>query len=267
LLLILSSTPLELAGDILSVDKRKLSEGKLQYHLKVKPGDVAKYVLLPGDPGRVLKIAEFLDEAKEVAKNREFITYSGKYRGIPVSATSTGIGCPSAAIAVEELANVGAKVFIRVGTSAGIQPDVKPGDLVLPRGAMRNEGTSYYYVPDGFPAVPSYRVLRSLVMASEKLGYKHHIGIISTDDSFYAESPEFLSELRDYGITSLDMESSAIFIISHLRGLEAGTVLGVVANLSTREGVFEEEDPRRSLAVERAIKTALEAVRILEEGE
>jgi len=248
-----------------SVDKREISRGKLQYHLKVKPGDVAKYVLLPGDPGRVLKIVEFMDSAKEIAKNREFLTYTGEYKGIPVSVTSTGIGCPSAAIAVEELANVGAKVFIRVGTSAGIQPEVKPGDLVIPNGAMRNEGTSYYYVPDGFPAVPSYKVLRALILASEKLGYKHHVGIISTDDSFYAESPEFLSELRDFGITSLDMESSAIFIVSHIRGLEAGTVLGVVANLSTREGVFKEDDPRRSLAIERAIKAALETVRILEE--
>ncbi len=249
----------------MSVDKREVSKGKLQYHLKVKPGDVAKYVLLPGDPGRVIKIAEFLDNAREVARNREFLTYTGEYKGVLVSATSTGIGCPSAAIAVEELANVGAKVFIRVGTSAGIQPEVKPGDLVVPKGAMRNEGTSYYYVPDGFPAVPSFRVLKALVQACEKLGYKHHIGIISTDDSFYAESPEFLSELRDFGITSLDMESSAIFIVSHLRGLEAGTILGVVANLSTREGVFEEEDPRRNLAVKRAIKTALETILILEE--
>jgi len=250
----------------LSVDKRELSKGRPQYHLKVKPGDVAKYVLLPGDPGRVIKIAEFMDSAREVARNREFLTYTGEYKGIPVSVTSTGIGCPSAAIAVEELANVGAEVFIRVGTSAGIQPEVKPGNIVIPNGAMRNEGTSYYYVPDGFPAVPSYRVLRALILASQKLGYEYHVGIISTDDSFYAESPEFLSELRDYGITSLDMESSAIFIVSHLRGLEAGTVLGVVANLSTREGVFKEDDPRRKLAVERAIKTALEAVRILEEG-
>ncbi|RLG41246.1 MAG: hypothetical protein DRO05_04500 [Thermoproteota archaeon] len=250
----------------MSVDKRELSKGRPQYHLKVKPGDVAKYVLLPGDPGRVIKIAEFMDSAREVARNREFLTYTGEYKGIPVSVTSTGIGCPSAAIAVEELANVGAEVFIRVGTSAGIQPEVKPGNIVIPNGAMRNEGTSYYYVPDGFPAVPSYRVLRALILASQKLGYEYHVGIISTDDSFYAESPEFLSELRDYGITSLDMESSAIFIVSHLRGLEAGTVLGVVANLSTREGVFKEDDPRRKLAVERAIKTALEAVRILEEG-
>ncbi|HDD69328.1 MAG TPA: nucleoside phosphorylase [Candidatus Korarchaeota archaeon] len=250
----------------MSVDKRELSKGRPQYHLKVKPGDVAKYVLLPGDPGRVIKIAEFMDSAREVARNREFLTYTGEYKGIPVSVTSTGIGCPSAAIAVEEQANVGAEVFIRVGTSAGIQPEVKPGNIVIPNGAMRNEGTSYYYVPDGFPAVPSYRVLRALILASQKLGYEYHVGIISTDDSFYAESPEFLSELRDYGITSLDMESSAIFIVSHLRGLEAGTVLGVVANLSTREGVFKEDDPRRKLAVERAIKTALEAVRILEEG-
>ncbi len=258
--------PSNTLGDRLSVDKRELSKGKLQYHLKVKPGDVAKYVMLPGDPGRVLKIAKFMDNAKEIARNREFLTYTGEYKGIRVSATSTGIGCPSAAIAVEELANVGAKVFIRVGTSAGIQPEVEPGDLVVPKGAMRNEGTSYYYVPDGFPAVPSFRVLKALVQACEKLGYKYHIGIISTDDSFYAESPEFLSELRDFGITSLDMESSAIFIVSHLRGLEAGTLLGVVANLSTREGVFKEEDPRRELTVERAIRAALEAVVILEEG-
>ena len=251
----------------MAIDKKKVSEGQLQYHLKVRPGDVAKYVLLPGDPGRVLRIAEHMDEAREVAHNREFLTYTGTYKGVRVSATSTGIGCPSATIALEELANVGAKVFIRVGTSAALQPYVKIADLVIPSGALRNEGTSYFYAPEGFPAVPSLRVLLALKKAAESLGYRHHVGIISSDDAFYAETPEFIEGLRDLGVISLDMESSAIFIVSHLRRLDAGTVNGVVANLSTGEGgLVDQDDPRRKEAIDRAIKTALEAVVLLEEG-
>ncbi|MDK2464224.1 MAG: nucleoside phosphorylase [Candidatus Korarchaeota archaeon] len=249
----------------MAVDKREVSKGRLQYHLKVRPGDVARYVLLPGDPGRVRRIAEHMDEAEEVAQNREFLTVTGTYKGVRVSATSTGIGCPSASIAVEELANVGAEVFIRVGTSAALQPHVRIADLIIPNGAVRNEGTSYFYVPEGFPAVPSLGVLLALRRAAESLGYRHHVGIISSDDAFYAETPEYLEGLRELGVISLDMESSAIFIVSHLRGLEAGTVNGVVANLSTGEGgLVDQDDPRRAEAIDRAIKTALEAVVILE---
>ena len=125
----------------------------LQPHIKCKKGDVAKYVFTPGDPRRVRQIAKLWDEAKEVMFNREFLTYTGKYHDIPVSATSTGIGCPSAAIAIEELANIGAEVFIRVGTCGGTHKKVKRGDLIVPLAAMRCEGTSREYLPPEFPAV------------------------------------------------------------------------------------------------------------------
>jgi len=248
------------------VDKRGMSLGARQYHLAVGPGDVSECVLLPGDPGRVLKIAEFLEGARKVAENREFLTYRGTYRGVDVTATSTGIGCPSAAIAIEELANVGARVFIRVGTSGAIDPEVSVGDLVIPVGAIRNEGTSYYYVPEGFPAVPDFGLVRALVEAAEERGYRYHVGVISTDDAFYAETPDYLEDLRKLGVKSLDMESSTLFVVAHLRGLRAATVLGVVANLTTGDGVFAVEDPRRAEAVRRAIEVALEALARVKEG-
>ncbi|RLE91733.1 MAG: hypothetical protein DRJ55_05340, partial [Thermoprotei archaeon] len=159
----------------------------LQYHIRCKPGDVAPYVLLPGDPSRVPLIAKHWDEARLVAKNREYVTYTGTYRGVPVSATSTGIGSPSAAIAVEELVRVGGKVFIRVGTSGPVNPKVKPWKLGIATGAVRDEGTTRQYVPIEYPAVADYRVVAALVEAAEKLGYRYHVGVFHTKDSFYSE--------------------------------------------------------------------------------
>ena len=126
------------------LNKTERTAGRLQYHLRVSPGDVAKYVLLPGDPDRVLRIAKYLDNAIEIGFHREYRTCTGTYKGIPISATSTGIGCPSAAIAVEELANVGATHFIRVGSTGALQPEIQIGDLVITTGSMRNEGTSRF---------------------------------------------------------------------------------------------------------------------------
>src|SRR5947209_19928736 len=132
-------------------DKSTATIGKLQYALQIKPGDVGRYVLLPGDPARVARIGKYLDGAREIAHNREFRTWTGTYHGITVSATSTGVGCPSASIAVEELANVGATHFIRVGSSAALQPHIRIGDIVVNTAAMRNEGTTRFYVRDGYP--------------------------------------------------------------------------------------------------------------------
>lgn len=165
----------------------KYSNDGEQYHIGLKEGDVGKYVLLPGDPKRCKKIAEFFDDAKLVADSREFMTYTGFLNGEKVSVTSTGIGGASAAIALEELVNVGAETFIRVGTCGGIDVDVKGGDIVIATGAIRMEGTSKEYAPIEFPAVANIDVTNALVEASKRLGYNSFAGVVQCKDSFYGQ--------------------------------------------------------------------------------
>jgi len=164
-----------------------MKKGEKEYHIGLGKGDVGRYVILPGDPGRVPRIAKHLDSAEKVAQNREYTTYTGKVDGIKVSVTSTGIGCPSAAIAVEELIRVGADTFIRVGTAGSLQKEVGLGDLVIATGAIREEGTTRQYVPLSFPAVPDLDVTIALREAARKLGYNSHAGICHCKDSFYSE--------------------------------------------------------------------------------
>ncbi|HHV39160.1 MAG TPA: nucleoside phosphorylase [Tepidimicrobium sp.] len=152
----------------------------LQYHLKIREGDVAPYVLLPGDPDRVEKVAGYWDEVKLVAKNREYVTYTGAYKGVPISCTSTGIGCPSTAIALEELARCGVHTFLRIGTCGTFQEHVKSGDMAIFDSAMRYDGTSQLYAPAEFPAVASYDVVDACVKALDKLGYNGHVGTTRT---------------------------------------------------------------------------------------
>jgi len=226
---------------------------------------VAPYVLLPGDPDRVGRIGKHLQEARGVADHREFRTWTGSYHGMPVSATSTGIGCPSAAIAVEELANVGATHFIRVGSTGALQPEMRIGDLVVTVGAMRNEGTSLFYVPDGFPAVADHFLTRHLVDAARDLaasrGFRLWVGLTASDDAFYGESPELIERMSHLGLLSLEMEASAIFTVAHRRGLQAASVCAVSGNLITGEVVYERENDRLARGWDDAIDVALEAVR------
>jgi len=213
-------------------------------------------------------MAENLEDAKEVAHNREYLTYTGFHNGIKISITSTGIGGPSTAIAIEELANVGAEVFIRVGSTGALQEHMEIGDLVIATGAVRNESTSRWYVPEVFPAVPTFSVTRALIEAANelktKLDFKLHIGIISTDDAFYAETPEFIEKHRKLGVLSLDMESSVIFLVSHLRGLMSGTILAVSGNLATGDVIYEEENPKLREGWKKETQIALLAIEKLE---
>ena len=159
-------------------------DSDVQYHINLKPGDVGRYVFLPGDPGRVPLIAAHLDDAEEITFNREYRTFTGTLDGEKVSVTSTGIGCPSAAIAMEELIKVGADTFIRVGTAGSLQPDVKLGDLCISTGSIREEGTSRQYVPLSYPAVADLDVTLALREAAKKLNFPHHCGITHCKDSF-----------------------------------------------------------------------------------
>ena len=249
----------------------KYSEDGSQYHIGLNKGDVGKYVILPGDPKRCKKIAQYFDDPKLVADNREYVTYTGYLNGEKVSVTSTGIGGPSAAIAMEELVNVGAEVFIRVGTCGGMQLDVKGGDLVIATGAIRMEGTSKEYAPIEFPAVANLDVVNALVKASENLGYTHHTGVVQCKDSFYGQhSPEIKPvsyELMNkweawkrLGCLASEMESAALFIVASYLGVKVGSVFLTVANQEREKQNLENPVVHDT---ETAIKTAIEAIKIL----
>lgn len=248
--------------------------GKVQPHIFCRPGDVAKYVLLPGDPKRVERMAGHLDEGRKVAEYRQYVTYTGAHHGIPVSVTSTGIGCPAASIAVEELARVGAGVLIRVGTTGGLQEDVDLGDIVIATAAIRADGATRAYAPPEFPAVADLRVTGALIRAAEELKASFHVGVVWTSDAFYAEDPEAVRTWSRLGAISVEMESSAIFLLSHLRGLRAGAILAVDGNLikGTKKGAFRpgeekgELEPRVQRAIDLETEIALRAIEILEKG-
>lgn len=216
-------------------------EEALQYHLQIRPGDVGRYVIMPGDPKRCEKIAAHLDEAKLIADSREFVTYTGYLDGEKVSVTSTGIGGPSASIAMEELAKCGADTFIRVGTCGGIDLDVKGGDVVIATGAIRMEGTSKEYAPIEFPAVADLDVVNALVGAGRTQGHICHTGVVQCKDAFYGQhEPERLPagyELiqkweawKKLGCKASEMESAALFIVASYLRVRCGSVFLVVGN-------------------------------------
>ena len=247
-----------------TLNKADATLGKMQYHLRLKPGDIGKYVLLPGDPDRVLRISKYLDDVKEVVFHREYRTCTGSYKGIKVSATSTGIGCPSAAIAVEELANVGATHFIRVGSTGALQPHINVGDIIINTASMRNEGTTKFYVDDGFPAVADHFLTHALIQAGTELEKKKplelHIGLNASDDAFYGETPEWIEMLSRHKLLNVEMESAAIFSIAHIRGLKAAMVCGVAGNLVTADVDYEGENTALVNAWEDVISIALEGI-------
>ena len=249
----------------------KYSKYGEQYHIGLNKGDIGEYVILPGDPKRCEKIAAYFDNSKLIADRREFTTYTGILNGVKVSVTSTGIGGPSSAIAMEELVNVGAKTFIRVGTCGGIDTNVKGGDIVIATGAVRMEGTSREYAPIEFPAVANLDVVNSLVQASKNLGYEHHTGIVQCKDSFYGQhnpermpvSYELLNKWEAWkrlGCLASEMESAALFIVGSFLKVRVGSVFLTVAN-QEREKIGLENPVVHD--TDKAIKTAIEALKLL----
>ncbi len=247
------------------------SQNGEQYHIGLKHGEVGKYVILPGDPKRCSKIAKYLDNAELVADNREFTTYTGYLNGEKVSVTSTGIGGASAAIALEELVNVGADTFIRVGTCGGIDLDVKGGDIVIATGAIRMEGTSKEYAPIEFPAVADIDIVNSLTQAAKCAGEIYHRGIVQCKDSFYGQhSPERMPvsyELTNkweawkrLGCLASEMESAALFVVSSFLNVKTGSVFLVVANQEREKAGLENPVVHDT---DKAIKLAIDAIKIL----
>ena len=249
----------------------KYSTDGTQYHIGLREGDIGEYVILPGDPKRCEKIAEYFDNAELVADRREFTTYTGYLNGVKVSVTSTGIGGPSAAIALEELVKVGGKYFIRVGTCGGMDLDVKSGDLVIATGAIRMEGTSKEYAPIEFPAVANYDIVTSLIQASKKLNMPYHVGVVECKDSFYGQhSPDLMPvsyELNNkwnawlkLGCLASEMESAALFTVGSYLKVKVGSIFLTVAN-QEREKLGMENPVVHD--TDSAIKTAIEAIKIL----
>ena len=242
-----------------------MSVGVRQFHIDVAPGEVSTVALLPGDPFRVPLVAEYLEDAREVAHTREHRTMLGTYKGRSVTVTSTGMGCPSTAIAVEELARVGVASFIRVGSTAALQPGIDPGDLIVSEGAFRNDGTTDMYVPKGYPAVPDLELTLALERAAQVHGPKHglavHAGINVSDDAFYAESQAWTEQMSKIGLLNVEMEASALYVVARQRGLRAGMICAVSSNLVAGTSVYDDEAHRR-LAVGwgASIEAALDAI-------
>ncbi len=240
-----------------------------QYHIQVGKGDIGRYVILPGDPKRCEKIAKYFDDAQLVADSREYVTYTGYLDGEKVSVTSTGIGGPSASIAMEELHMAGADTFIRIGTCGGMQLEVMSGDLVIATGAIRMEGTSKEYAPIEFPAVANIEIVNALINTAKENNSRYHAGVVECKDSFYGQhSPERMPvsyELlnkweawKRLGTLASEMESAALFTVASTLGVRAGSVFLVVANQEREKEGLENPVVHDTDA---AIRTAVEALR------
>ncbi len=256
-----------------------------QYHIKLKPGDVAPYVLLPGDPKRVAKVAKYWDESRMLADNREYVTYTGVYKGAPITCTSTGIGCPSTAIALEELARVGATTFIRIGTCGTFQDYVANGDIAVFDSAMRYDGASHLYAPPEYPAAAHYQVVQACITAGERLGMRYHVGTTRSADTFYACHPrpgssfnnfwqsnwrEHFEDLKRLNVVAAEMEASIIFVLARAWGLRAGGIAVVLDNVLKVTGETGEFDPEADIEhgeehINRLAQFGCEVVRVLYE--
>ncbi len=245
---------------------------RIQPHIMCGVGDIEKYVLLPGDPKRVEKIAASFDEADKIAEYRGLVTYSGKVDGIGISACSTGIGCPSAAIVVEELTKIGAETLIRVGTAGSLQRNINMGDIVIATSAVRADGASKAFMPVEYPAVASFDVVSALVHAAKKLKRKAHVGIVWSSDAFYCDEPATVSRLSEANVLSVEMECSTIFTLAGMKRLRSGAILAIDGNIvkGIKKDEFEpgqktgELDERVQRAIQDEIKIAIEAVKLLE---
>ena len=246
-----------------------------QFHIHCAPGDVGRYCILPGDPGRVPAIAALFDDAKQVAYNREFTIWTGYLMGEKVTACSTGIGGPSASIAMEELHACGADTFIRTGTCGGIDLNVQSGDIVVATGAIRYEHTSLEYAPIEYPAVPDLGVTNCLAQATRNLGLPLHTGVVQCKDSFYGQhSPEkspVYYELqakweswKRLGVKASEMESAALFVVAAALGCRCGSCFHVIWNQAREAAGL---DQKMSEDTSHSVKVAVEALKLLIEAD
>ena len=248
-----------------------MQQHDVQFHIRCKEGDVGGYCILPGDPGRCEAIAAQFDDARLVSQNREYTVYTGMLLGEKVSVCSTGIGGPSAAIAMEELIHIGAHTFVRVGTCGGMSAKVRAGDVVIATGAIRMEGTSREYAPIEFPAVPDFSVLCALVQAAEELQYPYHAGVVQCKDSFYGQhSPETMpvaaviqykwEAWKRLGALASEMESAALFTVAAARDVRCGAVFSALWNQEREKAGLDQDEV---FDTARAITVGVEALKRL----
>ncbi|HEY9088491.1 MAG TPA: nucleoside phosphorylase [Anaerolineaceae bacterium] len=254
----------------------RFSPDEVQHHINLKKGDVGRYVLLPGDPGRCQLIAQYFDNPQFITQKREYVTYTGTLLGEKVSVTSTGIGCPSTAIAVEELIAIGADTFIRVGTSGGMQPQINTGDVGIITGAIRDEGTTSHYLPIEFPAVANVDVVMALREGAKRAGVPAHEGVSQSKDSFYGEvepgrmpvSDQLFQRWKAWvegGAVCSEMEAAAIFIISSIHRKRASGVMLMVGDDMNPETNPPEVAAAAAalLDIHRPVRVAIEALKVL----
>ena len=243
----------------------------LVHHLKLKKGDVGRYIIMPGDPKRCVKIAKRFDNAKLIADYREYATYTGYINGVKVSAVSHGIGGPSTAIALEELIKVGADTFLRVGTCGGMNMDVLPGDVVIVNGAVKGGGTMDNYIPKEFPCVPNIDVLEAMIEGGEKIKTRTHVGVVQCKDAFYAQhAPESMAVDKELlykwdsyikaGCLASEMESATLFAIGAAKNVRTGAAMLVLHN---QERIRNNINDKKDYTGEEAIDLIIESIKIL----
>ena len=242
-----------------------------QYHLKCTAGEIGKYCILPGDPGRVPEIVKYFDSGEEIAYNREFRVWTGYLSGEKVTVCSTGIGGPSASIAMEELRKCGAEYFLRTGTCGGIDLPVRAGDIVIATGAVRYEHTSREYAPIEFPAVSDFDCANALVHAAKTLGLRYHTGVVQSKDSFYGQHDPDASPVsyelkskweawKKLGVKASEMEAAALFVVASALGVKCGACFQVVWNQEREKAGLDQD---QNFDTEGAVRVAVEALKLL----
>jgi uridine phosphorylase len=251
-----------------------LPEGERQYHIGLGPGELAEYILLPGDPDRTPKIAKRLDTIDREHRHREFASATGTYRGLPVSIVSTGIGTDNVEIVMAEiLAITDRPTLIRVGSCGALQPEIGLGDLSISTGAVRLETTTSWFVHDGYPAVADHEAVIALIEAAERLGHRYHVGLTATSPGFYGAQgrpipqlpiryPDFAEEMARQRVMNFEMEASALFVLAGLARCRAGVVCGVFSQRTTGSFVT---DAQKEAAEAACVETGLESLTILAE--
>lgn len=239
-----------------------------RYHIRVAPGDIGGYVLLPGDRDRVPRIAQHLQGARVVAENREYRTMTGTLDGVPVSVMSSGMGSPCVAIGLEEMRTAGVHTVIRIGTTGAVGPGPRLGDAIIAHGAVRTEGTSRAYVDLEYPAVADLDVVNALRQAAREARHPHHVGIVESSDAYYAgawlgeQSAPRAERLRRAGLLAIEMEASALFVVGRLHGIRTGCILCLREEF-TDAGKRKQAGDAFERGLDRTIRIAIEAVRIL----
>ena len=238
--------------------------GNLQPHIRFSEEEAAKYAILPGDPKRVDRIAKFLDDVKEITSNREYKSVSGYYKGVKVIAMSTGMGGPSTAIGVEELANIGVEAMIRIGSCGALRSGIKLGDLVIVNGAVRDDGTSKAYIEQSYPSIPDTELLMDVIQAAKDKEYPYHVGIGRSHDCLYGDPKNNLDAYwGSKGVISSDMETATLFVVGSLRGVKTASILNNVVEVDgdLMDGINSYVDAVSAVAEgeKREMITALEA--------